>query len=394
MESGYNVDPGEAVTLSIMIDNATGLESVDDLTIRYNTNVLDLSDDDVTLGPLMTGGVLIPNVNDPQGTIRITAYTVVPLSGGAGDLLNITFHVRANAPEGMTDLDLTAGAINEVPVTLVDGQIRVGTVVYDLNADNKINFADFSFFSSEFLKLVGAGNATPLTDQADFDNSGRVDFADFSWFSANFLRDPSDVILPPGAGGQNLRVAAVAAPSGPVADLTAAELTSVLDAALDRSLPLTLSDAVDTGRELELPAAAPPGAGELEDVAFEIVDLPGDLLGRVVDGSLIQIDINAAGYGWFVDTTPWDDSEFVPSDSTNGLVAWSNSEAAHRADLLTVVLHELGHLLGYEHAHGGPMQESLPLSTRRLWNDFDATPAEAVDALFAGDEAVRDESGA
>jgi hypothetical protein len=45
--------------------------------------------------------------------------------------------------------------------------------------------------------------------------------------------------------------------------------------------------------------------------------------------------------GWFLDPTPWGDSEFT----TPG-----NQGKQQRMDLLTVLMHQLGHLLGYEHA--------------------------------------------
>ena len=38
-------------------------------------------------------------------------------------------------------------------------------------------------------------------------------------------------------------------------------------------------------------------------------------------------------------------------------------------DLLTVVLHELGHVLGHDHTDRGVMQGLLPLGTRRVWDD-------------------------
>src|SRR6185369_15488233 len=41
--------------------------------------------------------------------------------------------------------------------------------------------------------------------------------------------------------------------------------------------------------------------------------------------------------------------------------------AASRMDLLTVLLHEFGHVLGYQHAAGdGLMAETLPTGVRRL----------------------------
>src|SRR5262249_51879662 len=64
----------------------------------------------------------------------------------------------------------------------------------------------------------------------------------------------------------------------------------------------------------------------------------------------------AAGWGWFVDPIPGDDSEFVtPGDQGE----------RGRMDLLTALEHELGHLLGGEHEDGSVMQETLTASTRR-----------------------------
>jgi len=114
----------------------------------------------------------------------------------------------------------------------------------------------------------------------------------------------------------------------------------------------------------------------LKGIDIRIADLGGTMLG-VASGNTFYLDDNAAGWGWFVDATPGDDSEFYTS---------GNQGELNRMDLLTAVMHELGHLLGYEHgepgalATGDVMLETLAAGVRRT--EFQPDDAALTDQVF------------
>ncbi len=108
-------------------------------------------------------------------------------------------------------------------------------------------------------------------------------------------------------------------------------------------------------RRWEASGLSPAEQQVLGGVAIKVADLSGATLG-LASGHTIWLDHNAAGWGWFVDATPGDDSEFVLR---------GNQGEQNRIDLLTVVMHELGHLLGHDHDEAGVMAESLVAGVRR-----------------------------
>ncbi len=77
----------------------------------------------------------------------------------------------------------------------------------------------------------------------------------------------------------------------------------------------------------------------LQAIDYSIEDLAAGRLGSA-EGMTVTIDVDAAGEGWFVDGTPMLDEEFADLDGALGAVA------AEGFDLLTVVMHEQGHVLG------------------------------------------------
>ena len=84
-------------------------------------------------------------------------------------------------------------------------------------------------------------------------------------------------------------------------------------------------------------------------VDVRLDDLPGTQLAvavpQAVDKRTLQasivLDRDAASHGWFVDTTPDESSEFAGENRIS------------QYDLMTVVSHELGHLLGFGQWHPG-----------------------------------------
>ncbi|MDA8744744.1 dockerin type I domain-containing protein [Rubripirellula amarantea] len=64
----------------------------------------------------------------------------------------------------------------------------------------------------------------------------------------------------------------------------------------------------------------------------------------------ITVDIDADGHGWFVDDTPLDDSEFTRQYAGGDALGRPGES---RYDLLTMLMHEVGHLAGFTDSYAG-----------------------------------------
>ena len=106
-----------------------------------------------------------------------------------------------------------------------------------------------------------------------------------------------------------------------------------------------------------------------------VQDLGANLLGLASPSTgKIYLDDDAAGFGWFIDSTPGLDEEFgSPAGSLT-----------HGMDLLTTVMHEMGHLLGL-----ADLEASDALMSDRLSTGIRRNPGSSLDirdALLAAVE--------
>ncbi|QDU06235.1 putative outer membrane protein pmp6 precursor [Gimesia chilikensis] len=247
---------------------------------------------------------------------------------------------------------LSNGAIG-VDLLQLDSQAQISANPYDLNDDNVINFSDLLQFATVY-------NQKPSTTSseyawfADFNQNDRIGFQDLLLFVANYGKHKSGdtpVTYPqnyPDAWNQLLTVAPAPPPLQTATTVKQSTAESLLDSTVAEIIP-------------QLP---PAQQQTLSEIDIQVVDLADETLGRAAAGT-IYIDVNAAGYGWFIDATPAEHSEFSPASDLT-LIALPDSEAAGLIDLRTVILHELGHLLGYEHDAAGLMQETLAPGVRYL----------------------------
>jgi subtilisin-like proprotein convertase family protein len=80
----------------------------------------------------------------------------------------------------------------------------------------------------------------------------------------------------------------------------------------------------------------------------------------------VSLDATADGWGWFIDPTPASNSEFAVPAGGSELEARPGSPAFGHMDLLTVVEHELGHVLGLDDLAPGWAAHDLMTATLGL----------------------------
>ncbi|WP_417383300.1 Calx-beta domain-containing protein [Gimesia sp.] len=267
------------------------------------------------------------------------------------------------------------------PVT-VNADLSPGSLIYanpfDLNDDDIINYRDL-------ILIVGLYNSVPSESESryawfsDYNQDDLINYRDLISLVGNYGKskeNQSPVNYPqtyPTAWTNLLLVDTFSTPPVTADSISQSSVVSTFDTVIEQTRTS--------------PALSIEQQQTLKQIDIQVIDLGADILGTAA-GSTIYIDVDAAGYGWFIDSTPAGNSEYTWSSELT-LIALPDSDAAGGIDLWTVIQHELGHLLGYEHSESGLMQETLAPGIRLLpeweWNFEYETPLEpeAVDPHFS-----------
>jgi hypothetical protein len=292
----------------------------------------------------------IRQVGQTSGSRGIDAQFLGPTATGLGvtsfnDITITNNHVQTDAPAGTFPLAaIFLGADNQGSPAQVRANIHDNVVP----ATGSFDYPSFDGNGGQLVFVnVTAGAIAQLVDNAPASGTATAELQSHNTgnsFANGVTLIAGPISTPPlnaAPGGVQALV-----PTPGETNLSQAELNSVVAAAI---------------AQWAAAGASPSQLAAMLAVSFTVADLAGDRIGEQSSPKHITIDTDAAGHGWFVDSTPNDNSEFTHAANAAGTDLYtdpSNAAAGHM-DLLTAVTHELGHVIGLDDSTSGDVHDLM-----------------------------------
>jgi VCBS repeat-containing protein len=307
-----------------------------DIEGRINDNdiVANASGAGVRILPQDSGSTAIVEVRDNNVTMgagnNASAIEAQARFGDARLDLTLDNNVLDSNPGALADINITAGSSSagetaQVYANIVNNQVLAGgpANLLRLRTSDLDASSDPRIFLQGFVE-GGAG----LDDDAvaTWNANGNTPVAT----AANIVVSQTGGATAPNAGVALTPDNPVPLMAGSVADGSASVGHPLSQAELDGTVEAAILRWAGAGASAEQIAA-------MRGTAFAVEGLAGLDLGLHTSAG-VRIDDDGAGFGWFLDATPLDDLEFGATDG--------NGPAG--IDLLTVVMHELGHVAGLD----------------------------------------------
>ena len=297
----------------------------------------------------------------PNAVFGSTGYgwTTTPLAYDRGPSANAgttteSFHYASFSDN--FQIQVVSGATYQVRVYLGDSQYKHDNV--QVTFGNVTSAASYVRTTTPGATILTTFDETVTTVTAT-SSTLLINLQDLGGSDPNWVVDGLDIALTGSLPGAQPEKAADVIVGGTAPALTPAELAPVAAAAIQRLAATGLSVAQ---------------VAELRAATFVIqtnLSATTGALGLTALGSeVVTLDATGAGHGWFLDPTPADDNEFRQVVSASELDA-TNPAAKNHYDLLTVVMHELEHVLGVGDVSASVsphtlMTDTLALGERRL----------------------------
>ncbi len=366
-------------------------------------------------GSLPSLNITDVSVVEGNGTSTQSAVFTVSLSAASTEIVTVNFGTANGSATSGSDYDATSGTLTFLPgdpltqtisVTIRGDDISEGNETYVVNLSSVINATindgqgagtivddDLPTMSINDVSLTeGKRNSKTFTFTVSL-SAPAILATSVSYATANgsatagsdYASKSGTLTIPAGQSSGTIGITVYGDSTYEPDETFFVNLSSVVNAALidsqgvgtilnDDRLRLTVEGPVGPGGARgDLPsrndlltllsesknrwiASGEVAADHVQklDIQIRTANLAGRTLG-MAEGNTIWIDRNAAGYGWYVDRSPKTDIEF------------ESGSVMDRVDLLSVITHELGHLLGFDHddEHDG-MQETLATGERHV----------------------------